>query len=180
MASCRIFFGMESIVSLHLAFNVLIMNLKGTDYTRLPVIEDYDYLRSIHVPHGVFLSSKIVSGRTDRFSHISEESDTHEDPTQLDSMPTHQYSESPAAGSSNLPALAAPSYLASLPPRELEYYLPVSLSNGENQKISLPPITSLGHPARRPPSHGSTPSGAHYAPLSSEDRRVLDRFRVVL
>lgn len=125
----------------------------------------------------MFLSSKIVSARTDRFSHFSDESEVHED-----SLPTHHYSESVATSGPSSPTLPAPSYMTLSPPRE--YYLPVSLPKVGNQKISLPPITSaLGNSVRRPAvptSHNSSSSVAHYTPLSSEDRRVLDRFRVVL
>lgn len=150
--------------------------LKGNDYTRLPVIEDYDYLRSIHVPHGVFLSSKIVSTRTDRFSHFSDESDVHEDSTHPDHSPAHHYSA--AASGAVLPS---PSYMTLSPPRE--YHLPTASPRPGSQRISLPPIATLGHSGRRhvlSSSQCGSPTSTHYTPLSSEDRRVLDRFRVVL
>lgn len=160
--------------------DLIIMNLKGNDYQRLPIIENYQYLRNIHVPHGVFLSNKVVGARTDpsRFSHFSEESDVHDDATPLDGLPTHSYFESRGASSSIGHSVPPPSYLTLSPP-----YLPATSRNTENQRIPLPPITALGHPMRRPPlspSHASSLSCPNYMPLSSEDRRVLDRFRVTL
>jgi len=178
MAPRRIFFGMDSLIGLHRAADANTMDLKGNDYTRLPVIENYDYLRSIHVPHGVFLSNKIISSRTDRFSHFSDESDVHEDPTYLNSFAKHHYSA--AASGSVPPSLPASPTLSS--PREY-HPLAAPLPRLGNQRVSLPPITSLGHSAQRPVlphSHHSPQSSTQYTPISSEDRRVLDRFRVVL
>ena len=44
---------------------LVLTSKKSTDYSRLPVVEHYDYLRRIRVPHGVFLSSKGSIRRSD-------------------------------------------------------------------------------------------------------------------
>ncbi|KAF9462804.1 Gti1/Pac2 family-domain-containing protein [Collybia nuda] len=139
----------------------------GNDYTRLPVIENYDYLRNIRVPHGVFLNSKILNTRADRFSQYSDENDVYDDSTESARLSPYEYPT----------ALGSPTHHRSLPS---------SFSREGGQKISLPPISSLENSTRRPPlpharSSGPSTSGpTTYAPLSTEDRRVLDSFRVVL
>lgn len=147
---------------------------KGNDYDRLPVIESYDYLRSIHVPHGIFFNSKVMSAQVDRFSHFSDESESYGD--QTTGMPFYDHSGSPSSPIS--PVSSTPSSV--VPSPRYHHALPPPFSREGNQLITLPPITSL-----RPVTHqsrsqrgGSAPQ--NYVPLSSEDRRVLDSFRVVL
>lgn len=151
---------------------------QGNDYTRLPIIENYDYLCNICVPPGVFLSSKVISARMDRFSYYSDESEM--EPSQAPSI----YDRSPST-SSPMSSTSSSSPAAKSPAR---YHAPLSpLLSTERQPITLPPITALGHRDRRPvlphphsdSSHGWNAS-SNYTPLSKEDRRVLDRLRVVL
>ncbi|KAF8990151.1 Gti1/Pac2 family-domain-containing protein [Cyathus striatus] len=140
----------------------------GNDYMRLPVIESYDYLRNIRVPTGIFLSNKVLCARADRYGDYSDESEVYDD-----------------SGQSTLPSIYEHSaFSASPPPR----YVPSLPSPGTHAKIILPPIDTLGSQHSRRPSLPHTRSGpasiggmsTHYAPLSPEDRRVLDSFRVVL
>jgi hypothetical protein len=159
---------------------ILFYFLKGNDYTRLPVIENYDYLRNIHVPHGVFLNSKILSTRTDRFAQYSDENEIYDDPAEPNSVSPDDCPIPSGSPMSSMPS--SPSY----PPRH-HRSLPSSFSREGSQRISLPPISTLGPTARRPsfnhPHRGgpSADSGSPvYLPLSTEDRRVLDSFRVIL
>jgi len=153
----------------------------GNDYTRLPVIENYDYLRSIKVPHGIFLNSKILSARADRFSHNSDENEIYDDlehnRLSHDHLIIPGSPVSSTSSSGSYPTISPPRYHRSLPS---------SFSKEGSQRISLPPISSLGHPTRMSHHHilSTSPSSRgrplHYTPLSVEDRRVLDSFRVVL
>ncbi|KAF8055191.1 Gti1/Pac2 family-domain-containing protein [Lyophyllum atratum] len=156
----------------------------GNDYNRLPVIENHDYLRNIHVPHGVFMNSKVHSSRIDRFSHFSDESDIHDDQNHPSKLPLYDYSGSSASPTSSH---TSPSYMLSSPIRSyhsLPSPLPGSSLREGSQPLLLPPITSLASGGRRPslshPHDGGVRRTAGYTPLSSEDRRVLDSFRVVL
>lgn len=155
--------------------------LKGNDYNRLPVVENYDYLRNIHVPHGVFLNSKVMSMRPDRSSYLSDESEVYDDHPQPSKAPFHDYSRSPSSPIS----YTSPStpYMTAASPRQ-HHSLPASFSRGENQAILLPPINSFTGAACRPSlphSHSGGIGGpTKYKPLSSEDRRVLDSFRIAL
>ncbi|KAE9407479.1 hypothetical protein BT96DRAFT_748918, partial [Gymnopus androsaceus JB14] len=43
----------------------IVAYFSGNDYTRLPVIENYEYLRRIRVPEGIFVNSKSLTSRVD-------------------------------------------------------------------------------------------------------------------
>ncbi|TFK37239.1 Gti1/Pac2 family-domain-containing protein [Crucibulum laeve] len=140
----------------------------GNDYVRLPVIENYDYLRNIRVPTGVFLSNKVLCTRTDRIAEYSDESEIYEEGSH---SPVSSYEYSPH------PSSPVASY----------YPPPLSPQISSHTKIILPPINALASHGRRPhlPHTRSVPAStgnfhSTYAPLSSEDRRALDSFRVVL
>ncbi|GLB45717.1 putative gti1/Pac2 family protein [Lyophyllum shimeji] len=157
----------------------------GSHYSRLPVIENYDYLRNIRVPHGIFTNSKVHSSRIDRFSHFSDESDVHDDQSHAGKLPLYDYSLNVASPTSS----PTSPYMLASPPRPhhvLPSPLPGSSPRDGNKLVVLPPLTSLAAGGRRPslphPHVGVTGPGraAGYTPLSSEDRRVLDSFRVVL
>ncbi|KAF5378474.1 hypothetical protein D9615_007083 [Tricholomella constricta] len=121
----------------------------GSDYNRLPVIENYDYLRNIHVPHGIFMNSKVHSSRIDRFSHFSDESDIHDDQNYPSKIPLYDYSASSASSTVS----PTSSYMLS-PPQRQHHSLPASLpgltTREGNPPLLLPPITSLGSGGRRP------------------------------
>ncbi|KAL4063588.1 Gti1/Pac2 family-domain-containing protein [Scleroderma yunnanense] len=122
----------------------LVAYFTGDDYTRLPVIESYDYLDRLRIPQGIFQPSAVTE------SHFSTSS-WHVQP--------------------QLP-----------PPRE-------NPSSG-HRTVSLPGISSLTSlhpsPSLRVDSRASDyvqlshPSPTNYSPLTAEDRRALDSFRVVL
>ncbi|KAF8957166.1 Gti1/Pac2 family-domain-containing protein [Flammula alnicola] len=144
----------------------------GEDYTRLPVIDNYAYLRNIRAPNGIFFSNKVLCTRSDRFASYSDESEPHEDMYN----PSHQRHEDSA------------SPIFSSPPSPVTPYSPrLSSQSSSSPKIQLPPISSLGTYEKRPylPHPYTTPhfgvnSPTQYAPLSSEDRRALQKFKVVL
>ncbi|RXW16862.1 hypothetical protein EST38_g8989 [Candolleomyces aberdarensis] len=141
----------------------------GNDYIRLPVIENYDYLRNIRVPPGVYLSNKVLCTRTDRFSYYSDDCEINQDDTSPPGLSS--YPPSPSAKAS--PALSLP-----------RLFMPVSNQN----RITLPPISTLDSKGRAlapspppPMSPYTLPSTPlNYTPLSPEDRRALDSFRVCL
>ncbi|KAF9481070.1 hypothetical protein BDN70DRAFT_876809 [Pholiota conissans] len=144
----------------------------GEDYARLPVIDNYSYLRNIHAPNGVFFSNKVLCTRTDRFASYSDESEP------LDDLYSgYRGHEDSSSGSPY-----------STPPSPMDTYSPrLSSPPLNSSKIQLPPISSLGTYEKRPHlPHPHTISnfgpahGGHYAPLSTEDRRALQKFKVVL
>ncbi|KAK7455815.1 hypothetical protein VKT23_010849 [Stygiomarasmius scandens] len=145
----------------------------GNDYSRLPVIEDYDYLRRIRVPPGIFQNSKSPGARLDADGHL-DDADGDQDITLYD----HRYSEIPRS-----PSRSSPYYPSSYPPP-----LSPPLAGDRSQRVALPPLSALGcYPERPRLVHAhSTPrenKKVHpdmYAPLSTEDRRALGSFRIGL
>ncbi|KAJ7644694.1 Gti1/Pac2 family-domain-containing protein [Roridomyces roridus] len=145
------------------------------DYARLPVIENYEYLRTIRVPEGVFISNRMVAGE-----HAVSHSDDFE------SLPRGSHS----------PVASAFERMSMSPGASSRFYTrddgvvlapPVSPRQGRpHSPVSLPPLASLGYPVPRPPllhRHTTTPSSTSQQArhrLSPEDRRVLDSFRVVI
>ncbi|KXN85943.1 cAMP-independent regulatory protein pac2 [Leucoagaricus sp. SymC.cos] len=145
----------------------------ASDYSRLPVIEHYDYLRNIRVPNGVFISNKNLCGKPDRPSYGSDDSEFYDDaPPAL--VYAHRNNFSPA-----LPT-----------PTPVSPYPPPSHASYPGSRFSLPPIGSLNSPSQEPRKHvlpdprsnmqQHPTTSSLYAPLSSEDRRALDKFRVIL
>ncbi|ESK86504.1 hypothetical protein Moror_9855 [Moniliophthora roreri MCA 2997] len=141
----------------------------GNDYLHLPLIENYDYLRRIRVPEGIFLNSKSLSSRMDQYSCNSDEVDGRD----IDRSTTYNNSvySTPTMASTTLP-----------------YPPPLSppLPGDRSQRVSLPPLSSLDYPdrpnipRRRTGPLLSHPSTDVYTPLSMEDRRALERLRISL
>ncbi|EGO03122.1 hypothetical protein SERLA73DRAFT_120082 [Serpula lacrymans var. lacrymans S7.3] len=139
----------------------------GDDYLRLPVVENYDYLRSLKVPDGVFVSSKASGLRNDRYSY----GPYHDDPMR-------PMSAASSSSSTMLSPLQRQSTALSSP-----------LPRTGRQDVSLPSISTLapirGRHDLASPYHTSSSTRPdqlpnNYSPLSAEDRRVLNSFRVVL
>ncbi|KAF8701573.1 hypothetical protein AX14_000386 [Amanita brunnescens Koide BX004] len=152
----------------------------GNDYMHLPVIESYDYLRTIRVPQGIFLNSKTSTTRTDRYSYYSDDSEFQEESGHGSPLsPVGQYPGPPRstlASASISPSLMTAALMhARLP-------LPQGRSN------VLPPISDARDPSRRTtlalpqlrPPRSTASTSSNYAPLTPEDRRALDKLRVVL
>ncbi|KAF5353545.1 hypothetical protein D9756_007812 [Leucocoprinus leucothites] len=149
----------------------------GSDYSRLPVIEHYDYLRNIRVPNGVFISNKNLCGKPDRPSYASDDSEFYDD-----APPALVYAHRPTIQNGYSPILSTP--------KPTSHYSSPSQAQYPGSRLSLPPINSLNSPSHETRKHvlpdprgsGQQQGGPFsvYTPLSSEDRRTLDKFRVVL
>ncbi|KAJ7505869.1 Gti1/Pac2 family-domain-containing protein [Mycena galericulata] len=140
------------------------------DYARLPVVDSYDYLRSIRVPDGVFISNRTVCSNHERF------------PSHSDEVDSTRGSISPVTSNFELHALGPPPFHSRATQHHLVLPPPVSASQGYHSRVSLPPLASLGYPTPRPPPlhrHSTSPSSPRQR-LSPEDRRILDSFRVVI
>ncbi|KAK7677859.1 hypothetical protein QCA50_019171 [Cerrena zonata] len=167
----------------------IVAYFSGDDYTCLPVIENYEYLRNIHVPDGVYSSAKGNIGRVTRV-------------LSGDDNDTERYS------SPSPPGWVSPSWPPSITTTGLNgpFQRPLSSSSSSSgspvsthhftaapfspeaptlhRDGSLPRLASiapvqLSHPlsSLQPPGSRHNPS---YAPLTPEDRRALNSFRVVL
>lgn len=162
----------------------------GDDYAQLPVIESYDYLRNLKVPGGVFVSSKANGSRTDRFSYTSDGMEPYNSAGHLHGH-TSQHSmlqgipRSPMSSSSSSSSMPLsptkhhsrplPSPGAAIGPGRAETSLPsISILTG----LRNPPEFRQHHPSQS--AQLGHPSTTTYTPLSAEDRRVLNRFKVVL
>jgi hypothetical protein len=123
---------------------------------RLPVIENYGYLRNITVPHGIFSGNKIllVGLRTD----LSDEDEVPESPYPPYSPPSSSFSHPTAS--------ISPS--TSLPPHA-SFQMP-------RTSLQLPPISSFLREQLNPPPQPRSPVSGYF-PLSSEDRRALDQIK---
>lgn len=129
---------------------------------RLPVLENYANLRNISVSPGIFSGNKVllVGSRAD----LSDEDEALEAP-----YPNSSYYPLPSSSFSH-PESASTS-LSTLPPH-------LSLQTPSFPRTSLPPISFLREQLNPPPQPRSPFSG--YFPLSSEDRRALDKFKTIL
>ncbi|KAF9257996.1 hypothetical protein L218DRAFT_909815 [Marasmius fiardii PR-910] len=169
----------------------------GNDYLHLPVIESYDYLRSIRVPDGVFLNSKSLSSRMDQYPLTPDEGD-YPYRSSGHSTPNANHTHLQTPTSTLTPSLASP-----LPPYSVNnkaaYPPPLSppIPGDRSQRISLPPLSAVTYQSgsdslpQRPPTlirrqtgppvptrSPTSDPGAGYAPLSAEDRRALGLLRV--
>ncbi|KAH7920437.1 hypothetical protein BV22DRAFT_1039853 [Leucogyrophana mollusca] len=164
----------------------------GDDYMRLPVVENYDYLRSLHVPEGVFVSSKANGLRTDRFSYTVDSRDAYGPSDYLGQAAPSNYSPhdyparpmSSASSSSSIPL----SPLQRQPPNLPSPHVPgLRTARHDTPLPSISTLTSIRdrNELSVPQQTSSSvrlnhPSPTNYTPLSAEDRRVLNKFRVVL
>ncbi|KAF9041815.1 hypothetical protein BDZ89DRAFT_1090193 [Hymenopellis radicata] len=136
------------------------------DYSKLPVIEHYDDLRQLQIPHGAIMTTKTIPLRSERTSEYSDDDGDSE--TQSTRFPSHYPSPSSSAASPPLP-------LTNIPPFTRHEYLPLARPP---RRPGLFRGTSDGPAA--PGSVLPAPDARRYAPLTSEDRRALNSFRVVL
>jgi hypothetical protein len=151
----------------------------GNDYTRLPIIDHYDYLRNIRVPQGIFVNSKASNPRTDRCSYYSDDSEIQEESVRSSPLSTAQYPGTPRSPLATVASSPALSSVGLLNGRQH----PISQKhNGHQSPISdncdVMRRTSVVLPQLKPARQSS--SSSKYAPLTQEDRRVLEKLRVVL
>ncbi|KAJ7931941.1 Gti1/Pac2 family-domain-containing protein [Mycena leptocephala] len=136
----------------------------ASDYTRLPVVDNYDYLRCIRVPDGVFTSNQTTCSNHDCF------------PPHSDEVDSTRGSQSPVSPSFELRSARLP------PPRISPRAASASptIERYQCTSQSTPPVIAR-LPRAQVPGHSTSSTTAHVrARLSPEDRRILDRFRVVL
>jgi len=163
----------------------LVAYFSGSDYMRLPVVEDYEYLRRIRVPNGVYLSSKGLQTSSDPYADEDDEDGyrspggtsrrphghregsyippSHSAPHASSSRDTTGYYTSQPRGASH----ASPSYTAREGSDYVNPYTHASSSSARHPSSSHPPVFK---------SSDSKP----YIPLTSEDKRALSAFRVSL
>jgi len=142
----------------------------------LPVVEDYDYLRNIRIPNGIFVgSNRSGNGTLDWFPRPVKMPDSG-------SYSSSQGSLSPEIRDSDLEE----SFLNFQPPRGTESFVVLAPISPPASPTILPPLASLGCWSPRNPTphrYPSIPSKVgpyHYSSTCSDDRRILDRFRVVI
>jgi len=145
----------------------------AADYTRLPLVDNYDYLRNIRVPDGVFTNNRTPCSHERFPSTYSDETDSTTRRSHSPVTPTFEL-RSPIFSMNSAERGAEYAYM--LPP-------PVSLFREANPRVSLPPLASLGYPGPGPrpplPHRYFTPTQVRQR-VSPEDRRLLDSIRVVL
>ncbi|KAJ7757250.1 Gti1/Pac2 family-domain-containing protein, partial [Mycena maculata] len=139
----------------------------------LPVVEDYEYLRDIRVPAGVFLNTnRPVNGSLEKF------------PTPQ-AVPGGNWSAAerypPAPGANELKL----DFMLSCQPPSGDRAVVLPAISPAHSPVTLPPISSLGYHPQRPPIHSHSQPAAKVPPryswsVCSDDRRILDRFPVVI
>ncbi|KAI0776512.1 Gti1/Pac2 family-domain-containing protein [Trametes elegans] len=168
----------------------IVAYFSGDDYTRLPVVENYEYLRNLRVPEGIFTSAK---GNIARFGRSLDDSDGQEpvhagrDYADWSPAPWGSPPSPPMHGTrgAERPLSSSSSSSSSTAMRSTQY------SGGSSQRSTysasaLPrlatvvPVAHLTPPTS--PIYPTSPSGApsSYRPLTSEDRRALNSFRLAL
>ncbi|KAI0692138.1 Gti1/Pac2 family-domain-containing protein [Cerioporus squamosus] len=160
----------------------------GDDYARLPVVENYEYLRNIRVPEGIFTSAK---GNIARFGRVLEDSDGQEPP--LGGRDYHDWTPAPWALTSSVsrgaPTVDRPMSSSSSSSSSATLRTSSQYSVGQHRSSSamgtLPrlatvvPVGPLTPPSS--PMYPTSPGGAgNYKPLTAEDRRALNSFRLAL
>ncbi|KAH7882567.1 Gti1/Pac2 family-domain-containing protein [Phlebopus sp. FC_14] len=167
----------------------------GDDYMRLPVIENYENLRGLRVPDGIFVSSKANGVRNDRFLYTDSRETYHSIDFSAQPGPSHYPQQMRMSHEAPIRPMSSASSSSSNPLSPAQRHphpLPVQpqVQGSSHQGVSLPSISTLTsafpHPDLPPSSNPSPsvrlnqPSPSNYSPLSAEDRRVLNSFRVVL
>ncbi|TRM69491.1 Gti1/Pac2 family-domain-containing protein [Schizophyllum amplum] len=138
----------------------LVSYIRGDDFRRLPVIDNYAYLRDIQVPQNVFQSTKLCN-RGERASSFSDTEDTSSVPQSPVSLQSERL-RCAALPISDPPQSATREARSSCAP-----YSPVS-ERTRREQVLLPPLV------------GPRRTDGRYAPLTMEDRRALDRFHLGL
>ena len=148
---------------------------------QLPVIESYDYLGRLKVPQGVYVSSKANGLRSEQMLY-ADWSDTHSIASSP-SLNSTDYSQQTSSATESPFSVSSWHLQPQLSP-------PRQSPSSDHRVVSLPGIASLTNPpygsilrmdSRRPDQvQLDHPSPTNYSPLSAEDRRALNSFRVVL
>ncbi|KAI0070235.1 hypothetical protein K474DRAFT_1670299 [Panus rudis PR-1116 ss-1] len=168
----------------------IVAYFSGDDYSRLPVVENYEYLRNIRVPEGVYSSSKGNIGKITRFitsdSNVKERSQTSDSlgwtlpswPTTPSPLSPNPYATDDRPMSSSSSSSGYTSHATA--------YVQEPRAQSPQRNSSLPRLSTIAplHLPSPPVSPQSAlagrPAGPTYTPLTPEDRRALSSFRVVL
>lgn len=153
------------------------------------MIEDYDYLRRIRVPKGIYISSKGLQMQSDQYenddddSYSSSISPPPRSPSIFRSGPPTPYTTSSIPTSPAYPGMyrTPHGYASSSSSRGSSYASsPYVLSDGPDYMtpFALAPSSRYANSIQSSSRHGSDPRTI--SPLTSEDRRALDAFRVEL
>lgn len=225
MAYCSLFFGTQYFLVLFAEYTSYSSCLKNNDYSHLPVVEHFDYLRNIRIPEGVFFSAKGLVKKNDYGQNDGDDEDDYSGGSSMldgvsygPSSPVQQFTGLPASHNSHRPSSSSHGLYSVSGQHNLPSSSPgaayhahhasdaarrPSLSRGQsNGSNALPRLSSVaplpptGHfalhsphsPQPLSPNNTSSghyfssqpPSPQNYRPLSSEDRRALNTFKVVL
>ncbi|KAI0944250.1 hypothetical protein AcW1_002005 [Taiwanofungus camphoratus] len=169
----------------------IVAYFSGDDYACLPVVDNYEYLRNLRVPEGIFVSPRGNTTRVGRSLSFTDghEPSYHDDHSQWDSPPWSLPSPSSSHEESAIDRpLSSSSSSSSSTALTTSSQSTVSRhpSNGPSPS-SLPRLSNVlpVHHLSPPLSHKHVPpvlgsSNTTYTPLTSEDRRALNSFRIVL
>ncbi|OJA11068.1 hypothetical protein AZE42_06927 [Rhizopogon vesiculosus] len=161
----------------------------GDEYVRLPVVESYEYLRNIRVPGGIFVSSKASGSRIDRFCYTTDGMEPYESTDHMHGGPSQHSHLREIPGRPLSPASSSSIPLS--PTQRIPRPLLASTTGMRSVHTAMPlpsisTLTGLHDAPEFQQSHSSQsvqlghPSPTSYSPLSAEDRRVLNSFKVVL
>ncbi|OSC98351.1 hypothetical protein PYCCODRAFT_1375383 [Trametes coccinea BRFM310] len=167
----------------------IVAYFSGDDYTRLPVVENYEYLRNIRVPEGIFTSAK---GNIARFGRTLDDSDGQD--SGVAGRDYQDWSPAPWAvpaspsvrgiPGADRPLSSSSSSSSSTAVRPTLYPAGGHRSSGSTGVLPrLATVVPVGHPTPPiSPVYPTTPGGTpgSYKPLTSEDRRALNSFRLAL
>ncbi|KAF8151850.1 Gti1/Pac2 family-domain-containing protein [Mycena galopus ATCC 62051] len=148
----------------------LVAYFSARDSSCLPVVEDYEYLRNIRIPVGVFLSNtRSDNGTLGQFSS----------PLKLP-----EYGSGSSQGSLS-PVIrdSSPDTCRKFhPPSKQEWSIVLPPISPSAPSTMLPPLASLGClPLSNATSHRfSTTAQCYFSPPHPDDRRILERFRVTI
>ncbi|KAF8890968.1 Gti1/Pac2 family-domain-containing protein [Infundibulicybe gibba] len=148
----------------------IVAYFSAKDYFRLPVIDDYQYLRTITIPPGTY-TSKDPSRRLGRPGDRDGTPPQEDDRTHVQGA-THAGLSSPISSASSSSPSSRSSRLSSATDLNSKY------TQGGGDERRLPPL--LVKPSAAPVARNPGVARVGYAPLSEEDRRMLDKFRIVL
>ncbi|KAI0798253.1 Gti1/Pac2 family-domain-containing protein [Abortiporus biennis] len=165
----------------------IVAYFSGEEYMCLPNVDNYEYLRNIRIPEGVYSSARGNLNRLQRPTSGSDEPE-HRRPPSADhpgwssppwAQPPHSYQQgipdrplSPASSSCSSPVLSPHSYSMSSRGSSI-------LTRHREGNQELPRLSTIA-PLLPPPQLHRRPGASGYSPLTSEDQRALNSFRVVL
>ncbi|GJE89113.1 Gti1/Pac2 family-domain-containing protein [Phanerochaete sordida] len=163
----------------------IVAYFSGDDYTRLPVVDNYEYLRNIRIPDGVYFAKGNLSKGGRMVLNLGEDQGQDEDG--YDDQPgwiSPSWPQTPTevphdgTGPSRHSSLSSAS---SGSPYAQQAARPPSRPDHTDARYSLPRLSTVAppHHLTGQPRPACTP-GSPYSPLTPEDRKALNSFRVVL